>query len=744
MRRNIVCKLSFLLAVFLVGASACYPQQKSIQQRVDSLLRIMTLDEKVGQMNQYSGGDATGPVTGKQTNLLKEIKEGKVGSLLNVRGAANTRAVQEIAMQSRLKIPLLFGLDVIHGYQTVFPVPLAEAASWDIDAIQQSAHIAAQEAAASGIHWTFAPMVDIARDPRWGRVMEGAGEDPYLGSKIAIARVKGFQGEKLGSTDAVMACAKHFAAYGAAIAGRDYSAVDMSNLQLWQTYLPPFKAAASAGVATFMNSFNTLNGIPATGNIYLQREVLKGKWNYKGFVVSDWNSVGEMVQWGYADDMADAAWKAVTAGNDMDMESRAYNKNMAALVKSGKLNVKLLDSAVVRILTKKFEMGLFDAPYRFCNVQREQRVLSDTASIKAALDIARKSIVLLKNDGVLPLKNIPQKIALIGPLIKNKKDLLGSWTLHTDTTVVTSLFEGIIQHISPAVEVSYAPGCSIKDSTTNDFDVAVNTAKQADVVIMALGEDAAMTGEAASRTDIRLPGVQEDLFNAIAATGKPVVIVLMAGRPLVFDAIASKAQAIVFAWWLGQAAGIAITDVLFGKYNPSGKLPITFPRSVGQIPVYYAYLNTGRPLLQEGKTGYVSAYIDSRNSPQYAFGHGLSYTTFTYQNLQVDKNTFTEKDSIIVRFQLKNTGKYAGTETVQLYLQDKVASVVRPVKELKDFKRIYLQPGESTEVKFIINKEKLSFYNEQLQLIAEPGSFELMIGTASDNILLQTGFTLLP
>ncbi|MDI3318370.1 beta-glucosidase BglX [Pinibacter soli] len=701
----------------------------------------MTIEEKIGQMNQYSGGDATGPVTARQTNLLKEIQEGKIGSLLNVKGASNTRAIQQVALKSRRKIPLLFGLDVIHGYKTVFPIPLAEAASWDLDAMRLSAHIAAKEAAAAGIHWTFAPMVDIARDPRWGRVMEGAGEDPCLGSMIAKARVKGFQGEAPGDTDAVMACAKHFAAYGAVIAGRDYNAVDMSEKQLWQTYLPPFKAAVDAGTATFMNAFNTLNGIPATGNDYLQRTILKTMWKFPGFVVSDWNSIGEMTQWGYAADMKDAAWKAITAGNDMDMESRAYVKNLPALVKEGKVNPALVDSAVARILTKKFELGLFDDPFKFCNEAREQLVMNDKASIRAALDMARASMVLLKNDqAILPLSG-KNKIALIGPLVKNKKDLLGSWTINTDTTNVSSVYEGMLSH-AKNMQVVYANGCGIEDSATAGFAEAVDAAKQADIVVMVLGENAAMTGEAASKTNINVPGVQEALFNVVVAAGKPVVVVLMAGRPMIFNDIAQKASSILYAWWPGQAGGDAIADVLLGKFNPAGKLPISFPRNIGQVPVYYAYTNTGRPLKQEGKTGYVSAYKDSWNKPQYAFGHGLSYSQFAYDSLQLNQTTMSDRGKITVRFRLRNVGKYAGTEVAQLYLRDDVASISRPVKELKDFSKVFLEAGASTYVEFSIDKEKLSFYNNKLEWIAEPGNFHLMIGSASDDIRLESDFKL--
>ncbi|MFD1630001.1 beta-glucosidase BglX [Pseudopedobacter beijingensis] len=735
----------FSMLILFLGISVnAIAQQKSIEQRVDSLLKLMTLQEKIGQLNQYSGRQVTGPESKVKTDLRSDIKNGWVGSMLNVKGVKDTREIQELAMESRLKIPLLFSLDVIHGYQTTFPIPLAEAASWDLEAIRLSAHIAAKESAAAGIHWTFAPMVDISRDPRWGRVMEGAGEDTYLGSLIASARVKGFQGEKLGNTDAVMACAKHFAAYGASIAGRDYNAVDLSDHQLWETYLPPFKAAVDAGVATFMNSFNTLNGIPATGNQYLQRDILKGKWNYKGFVVSDWGSIGEMVTWGYARDNAEAAEKAINAGSDMDMESRAYKNYLHRLIKENKVSESVVDDAVRRILYKKFELGLFDNPYKFSDLKREAKVLSDVSHKNIARDVAKKSIVLLKNESaLLPLAKGKTKLALIGPLVKSKRDHKGSWIVNTDTVQVVSLYEGISNKLGKKAEIKYAQGCSITGNSQEGFEEAVNYAKQSDVVIMALGESWDMSGEAKSKTNIHLNGEQEALFNAVKATGKPVVVILMAGRPLIFNDIAAKADAILYAWWLGDEAGNAIADVLFGDYNPSGKLPVTFPRHEGQIPLSYNYYNTGRPIKNPKYITYKSAYIDSPNTPAFAFGHGLSFTNFEYKDLVLSKDKLNSGESVKVEFTLVNNGKYAGEEVVQLYLKDEVASVVRPMKELKDFTKVYLQSGESKKINFVINKEKLSFYNNQLEWGAEPGDFLVMIGTASDDIKLQSRFTLL-
>lgn len=725
--------------------TAATARPANIEQRISALLAQMTLEEKVGQLNQYSGREVTGPASDRKNTLLSSIRSGQVGSMLNVKGVKDTREIQAVALESRLHIPLLFSLDVIHGYQTTFPIPLAEAASWDLDAIRLGAHVAAREAAASGIHWTFAPMVDVGRDPRWGRVMEGAGEDTYLGSQIAKARVLGFQGEKLGGTDAVMACAKHFAAYGAATAGRDYNAVDLSEQQLWETYLPPFKAAAEAGVATFMNSFNTLNGIPATGNAYLQRDILKGQWQYPGFVVSDWGSIGEMANWGYAADKADAAQKAITAGSDMDMESDAYHKNLVQLVQSGKVNSSLVDDAVRRILRKKFELGLFDDPYRFSDAKREKQVLSDPQNRAAARQMAQKSLVLLKNEGAtLPLTKALRRVAVIGPLAKAKRDLNGSWTVDTDTTRITSLYDGLRQRAGKTTELLYAKGCAVSGDSRAGFEQAVATAQSADLIVLTVGEAWDMSGEAKSRTDIHLPGVQEELFRALKATGKPVAVVVFGGRPLIFDTIAEQADAILYAWWPGSEGGTALADVLYGDYNPAGKLPITFPRSVGQIPIAYnQQYNTGRPVTKPGDIRYKSAYIDSPNSPRYSFGYGLSYTNFKYSDLKISQTQLKAGESAQVTFTLTNTGKVAGEEVAQLYLRDPVASIARPLKELKDFRKVSLKPGESKTVTFPIDKDKLAFYNSKLEWQAEPGKFNLMVGSASDDIRLEGALELL-
>ncbi|OXG03095.1 beta-glucosidase [Flavobacterium araucananum] len=736
---------TFTLLMVSLFATA---QQETIDQKVDALLKKMTIEEKIGQLNQYTGDNsATGPIT-INPNKQAEIKAGVVGSMLNIIGTKYTRQYQELAMQSRLKIPLLFGQDVIHGYKTTFPIPLAEAASWDLPAIELAARVAATEASASGIHWTFAPMVDIGRDPRWGRVMEGAGEDTYLGSKIAYARVKGFQGNKLGDLNSVMACVKHFAAYGAAVGGRDYNSVDMSERMLWETYLPPFKAALDAGAATFMNSFNDLNGIPATANAHLQRDILKGKWNFQGFVVSDWGSIGEMVAHGYSKDLKAAALAAITAGSDMDMESNAYRYNLAQLVKEGKVPVDLIDDAVKRILRKKFELGLFDDPYRYSDQKRADKVLNDPENRKAALDVAQKSIVLLKNEKeILPLSKNLKTIAFIGPMVKEYKENMGFWSVELPDVDynkwIVSQWDGLQNKVGKNTKLLYAKGCEVDGDNKDGFAEAVATAKQADVVILSIGERRDMSGEAKSRSDLHLPGVQEELVKAIQATGKPVVVLVNAGRPLIFNWTADNVPAIVYTWWLGTEAGNAIANVLFGDYNPSGKLPMTFPREVGQVPIYYNHFSTGRPAKDEDAKNYVSAYIDLKNSPKFPFGYGLSYTKFNYSDLKLSTPKMKNNETIKVSFQLSNVGKVAGEEVVQLYLKDKFGSVVRPVLELRDFQKVKLNAGESKTIEFTIDKEKLSFYNNKLEWTAEAGDFEVMIGASSADIKLKSDFELL-
>jgi beta-glucosidase len=738
------------LVTLIVSFTICpfqhvFAQKRTIDQQVDSVLKLMTLEEKVGQMNQYNGPwAATGPLT-NDDNLLSQIKEGRAGSMLNVTGVVRTKDLQQLALQSRMKIPLLFGQDVIHGYRTIFPIPLGEAASWDIPAIEQSARAAATEAAAVGVHWTFAPMVDIARDPRWGRVMEGAGEDPYLGSLIAKARVKGFQGKGLGNTDAVMACAKHFAAYGAAVGGRDYNSVDMSLRQLHEVYLPPFKAAADAGAATFMNSFNDLNGIPATGNKYLQRDLLKGEWKFKGFVVSDWGSVGEMINHGFSKDNYEAAMQATNAGSDMDMESRSYIKHLVTLVKQGKVKMNVIDDAVRRILKKKFEMGLFNDPFKYCNEEREKAQWNNAEHIKLARDMAKKSIVLLKNDNhLLPLSRQTKKIALIGPFAKAKSDNNGFWSYDwpDDTARISSLWEGVQKKVNTDTKLLYAKGCNINDTVRAGFAEAVAVANEADIVIISVGEARDMSGEAKSRSNIHLPGVQEELIKAIMTTGKPVVVMISGGRPLIFNWTADHAPAILYTWWLGTEAGNAMADVLFGDYNPSGKLPMSFPRTEGQIPIYYNYYNTGRPATSDSDRFYRSAYIDLSIHPKYPFGYGLGYSKFEYSEIRLSKKQFKPGEKMDAIVTVRNTGEYDGEEVVQLYIRDVTGSVVRPVKELKGFQKVLLKKGEAKEIRFTIGADDLRFYNDNLQYMYEPGEFKLFIGGSSADVK-ETAFKLL-
>ena len=726
-----------LLSLVLAGLGINISAQKSIDQKVTELMAKMTLEEKIGQLNQYNDDiTATGPVT-KDADKAGQVRVGKLGSILNAVGAKNTKNWQDQAMQSRLKIPLLFGQDVIHGFRTTFPIPLGETATWDMNLIEKSARIAATEASAYGIHWTFAPMVDIGRDPRWGRVMEGAGEDTYLGTLVGKARVKGFQGNGLGNKDAVMACAKHFAAYGAAVGGRDYNSVDMSLRQLHETYLPPFKAVSDMGVATFMNSFNDINGIPATGNKYIQRDLLKGVWNFQGFVVSDWGSIGEMIPHGFAKDNKEAALKAILAGSDMDMESRSYSNHLAELVKEGKVDIQLIDDAVRRILTKKYELGLFDDPYRFINEKREKEQANNPEHRKFAREIGAKSIVLLKNENqLLPLSPTTKKVAIIGPFAKATVENHGFWSIAfpDDSQRIVTQFDGIKAQLDKNSELLYAKGCNANDNDKSLFAEAVETAKKADVVIMTLGEGHAMSGEAKSRSNIHFSGVQEDLLKEIAKTGKPIILMINAGRPLVFDWASENIPTIVYTWWLGTEAGNSIADVLFGKINPGGKLPMTFPRNEGQIPIYYNHYNTGRPAKNNTDRNYVSAYIDLDNDPAYPFGFGLSYTTFQYSDVNVSATKLKVNQTLTASVTLTNSGNYDGEEVVQLYIRDLVGKVVRPVKELKGFQKIFLKKGESKTVSFNITPEDLKFYDDELNFDWESGEFDIMIGTNSAQV----------
>ena len=723
---------------------------KPTEERIDLLMKQMTLEEKVGQMNQYNGfWEVTGPAPkgGNAELKYKHLRDGWVGSMLSVRGVKQVRAVQKIAVEeTRLGIPLIIGFDVIHGYKTLSPIPLAEAASWDLEAIKKSASIAADEASASGINWTFAPMVDIFRDARWGRVMEGAGEDPYLGSKIATARVKGFQGDTkadLSKVNTIAACAKHFAAYGFAEAGRDYNTVDMSNSTLYNIVLPPFEAAEEAGIRTFMNSFNILNGVPATASSFLQRDILKGKWKFDGFVVTDWGSIKEMVTHGYAKDGKEAAEKAVEAGSDMDMESYNYVNDLVKLVKDGKVNESLIDDAARRILRVKFELGLFDDPYKYCDEAREKAVIGSKANNDGVLDMAKKSIVLLKNDkNLLPLKKSGQKIALIGALANDKSSPLGSWRLAADDDSAVSVLEGMQQYKDNKLTFEKGPELSIGKNTflyeivfnTTDksgFDAAKNAAANADVVVMVLGEIGYQSGESRSRTNLDLPGLQQELLEEIYKVNPNVVLVLNNGRPLALPWAAKNIPAIVEAWQLGTQTGNAVAQVLYGDYNPSGKLPMSFPRNVGQCPIYYNNYSTGRPVITDNNVFY-SHYSDVEKTPQFPFGFGLSYTTFDYKNLKINKAAFAKGEAVKVSVEVTNSGNYDGKEVVQLYIHDEFGSLARPVKELKGFELIELKKGETKTVTMTLTEKELGFYDNDGNYLVEPGTFKIMVGGSSD------------
>lgn len=703
----------------------------SYAEKVDSVLKLMTLEEKIGQMNQYTSDlQATGP-SRKDSTKLDQIRRGRVGSMLNVKGASNTRHFQEAAMESRLRIPLLFGLDVIHGMRTIYPIPLAEAASFNLDLMERTAAAAAKEASSEGIHWTFAPMVDVSRDARWGRVMEGAGEDTWYGCRVAEARVRGFQGESLADTTTILACAKHFAAYGACIGGRDYNTVDLSRITLHEVYLPPFRAALDAGVSTFMNAFNEVDGIPATGNTYLLRDILKGDWNFNGFVVSDWNSVGEMVNHGFVADLKGAAYNGVTAGCDMDMESRAYTSHLEELVKEGVVDESYIDDAVRRILLKKFELGLFDDPFKYCSEAREKRTVLSDELRQVAREAGASSIVLLKNEGeVLPLDK-PQNIAVIGALADSKIDMLGSWAIEGVKDEVVTVIDGIKNKFKNS-KVTYSEGYDLE---TNELKLndAYRAAANADVVVVAVGERAYQSGEARSMAHIDVPKEHQKIVMDLKKKGKKVVVLVMGGRPLVFNEMEPYADAILMTWWLGTEAGNSIADVLSGDYNPSGKLPMTFPATIGQVPIYYNYKNTGRPS-QSGFMSYTCGYLDQDYRPAYPFGYGLSYTSFEISEPVTDRDTYKMGEPVLCKVIVKNTGKYKGKETVQLYIRDLVSSVTRPVKELRGFQQITLEPGEQKEVSFSLEKRDLGFYNKELEYVVEPGDFEIMVGNSSDNV----------
>jgi beta-glucosidase len=726
-------KFRFLIALCLLITKQLsaqnYRPSPQNEQRVSALLAKMTLDEKIGQLTLYTTDwGSTGPTI--REGYKNDIRSGACGNLFNSHTVEFVRDLQRIAMEeTRLKIPLLFGFDVIHGYKTIFPIPLGESASWDLEAIEKSAHIAAAEASAAGLNWTFAPMVDITRDPRWGRVMEGAGEDTYLGCRIAEARVHGIQGKKLGNTDAMLACVKHYAAYGAPVAGRDYNTVDMSERFLREYYLPPYKAAVEAGAATVMTSFNDYDGVPATGNKFLVDNILRKEWLFKGFVVTDYTGINEMVNHGVVANEAAAGELALNAGVDMDMQGAVYQRFLKKSVEEGRITKKQIDEAVKRVLRLKYDLGLFDDPYKFCNAEREKATLLSTENRAAARDIACKSIVLLKNNNqTLPLKK-GQKIALIGPLADNKSELIGNWNGAGNANDCVSLREGLAK--VQANNINFVVGCDIEDTDKKDFSEAIRAAKAADVVIVAVGEKAMMSGEAAARAEIGLPGQQEELVLELCKLGKPVIVVLMNGRPIAIPAIADNATAILETWWLGTEAGNAIADVIFGAYNPSGKLPMTFPRSVGQVPIYYNYKSTGRPYDPNSK--WTSRYIDLPNSPQWPFGFGLSYTTFQYSEPEI-MNAKSGQIYLQIKVNVTNTGKVAGEEVAQLYVRDLVGSVTRPVKELKGFQKIMLQPGETKTLTFTLGKKDLSFYRKNMTFGTERGDYEIMVGGDSENL----------
>ncbi|MFY7844945.1 beta-glucosidase BglX [Chryseobacterium gambrini] len=749
-----ITKIVIITIISIIKVNTVSAQQKlnpETEKKIDVLMSKMTLEEKVGQMNQYNGfWDVTGPapVGGSAEEKYENIKKGLVGSMLTVRGVKEVKAVQKIAVeQTRLGIPLIIGFDVIHGYKTISPIPLAEAASWDLKAIEKSAEVAASEAAASGINWTFGPMMDISRDVRWGRVMEGAGEDPFLGGKIAAARVKGFQGDNtFRSPLRIAATAKHFAAYGFVEAGLEYNAVEIGNNTLFNQVLPPFKSAVDAGIRSVMNSFNTINGTPATADRYLLRDVLKNKWNFSGFVVSDWASIREMISWGFSKDEKAAAKSAVEAGTDMDMESGIYFPYLIDLVKQGKVKESYIDDAVRRILRVKFELGLFDDPYRFLNEKREKETIGSTANHEAVLDMAKKSIVLLKNEkNLLPLKKSGQKILLLGSLAESKNSPLGSWRIAADNNTAVSVLEGMKAYKGNQLNFVEGPKLTTSEPTfltevnynTTDrkgLEEAKNAAKNADVIVMVLGEHGFSSGEARSRTNIDLPGLQEEFLKEIFKVNPNIVLVLNNGRPLTINWASENIPAIVEAWHLGTQAGNAVSQVLYGDYNPSGKLPMTFPRNVGQIPVYYNHLNTGRPF-DKDKNVFWSHYSDVEKTPLYPFGFGLSYTKFEYSDLKINKKLFSKGENIQVTFTLKNTGKYEGREVAQLYIQDEFASVARPVKELKGFQIVELKSGESKKISFNLTEKELGFYDNSGNFIVEEGVFKVMVGGNSESVI---------
>ena len=734
-----------------------------IDQKVDSILSLMTLDEKIGQLNLPGSGDI---ITGqaKSSNIAKKIEQGLVGGLFSIKTVSKIKDVQKLAVEkSRLGIPLIFGMDVIHGYETTFPIPLGLSCSWDMPMIEKTARIAAQEASADGLNWTFSPMVDISRDPRWGRVSEGSGEDAFLGSQIAKAMVQGYQGNDLSLNNTLMACVKHFALYGAPEAGRDYNTVDMSRIRMYNEYFPPYKAAIDAGVGSLMVAFNEIDGIPATGNKWLLTDVLRTQWDFNGFVVTDYTGINEMVEHGMGDLQTSAAL-ALNAGVDMDMIGEGFLTTLKKSIEEGKVSEEQLDTAVKRMLTAKFKLGLFDDPYKYCDEERAPKEIFTQENRDYARKVAAESMVLLKNENqILPLKK-KGTIALIGPLGDSKENMPGTWSVTAKLENAISLLKGLKTVVGDKAKIVYAKGSNLdydlefekrgtmfgreipRDGRTDKqlLDEALKVASKSDVIIAAIGESSEMSGECSSRTTIQIPQVQKDLLNALLKTGKPVVLVLFTGRPLVLTDENENVPVILNAWFSGSEAGLAISDVLFGDVNPSGKLTATFPRSLGQVPIFYSQKNTGRPLgNSEGNfEKFKSNYIDERNEPLYPFGFGLSYTTFEYKNLKLTQNQMEFNGSIEVSVEVTNSGNYDGKEVVQLYIRDLVGSVTRPVKELKGFQKIEIKQGETKTVSFTITEEELKFYNYDLDFVAEPGDFEVFVGTSSvDN--LKSNFKLI-
>jgi beta-glucosidase len=727
-----ILSLFIILVGFILAAPPPVSQSQrppNVEKQINSLLARMTLEEKLGQLQQLDG-HADGRFKDEHPDL---VRRGLLGSTLNVRGVRNTNDLQHIAVeQSRLKIPLIFGFDVIHGYRTIFPIPLGEAASWDPAGVERAASIAAAEARAAGVHWTFAPMVDIARDARWGRIAEGSGEDPYLGAVMARARVRGFQGTDYSAKDKVVACAKHWVAYGAAEAGRDYNTTEVSEKTLRDVYFPPFKAAVDEGVGTFMTAFNDLNGIPSSANPFTLQRILRGEWKFDGFVVSDYTSVEELMKHGVAADEAEAAEKALNAGVDMEMVSRLYNKHGGDLLKARRLSMATIDEAVRRILRIKFRLGLFAKPY--ADEALERSVVFSKANIAAAREWAARSLVLLKNENeTLPIKKSPGTIAVVGPLADDQVAVLGSWTGDGQPKDAVTLLAGIREKVGSQTKVLYARGCDVPCQTTEGFEEAAKAARAADFTIVAVGESADMSGEAASRSSLDLPGKQMDLVRAIHASGKPYAVVLMNGRPLTISDLVQTSPAILEAWFAGTQAGNAIADVLFGDVNPSGKLPATFPRAVGQVPIYYNHMNTGRPPDPNNK--YTSKYLDIPWTPLLPFGYGLSYTKFKITNLRLGSAQIPPQGRVNVSVDVENVGSRAGVEVVQLYIRDVAASMTRPVKELKGFQRVTLQPGRKMRVEFMLGPEHLGFHNREMRFVVEPGEFRVMVGSNSEDVI---------